>query len=296
MMDKLINIRIRGIVVALAAVVTLGADSAAWAQDATGSGPPAAATVAGDDVPGPGSPQALLSVLTKLSPQNMRALGEMLENDWKDRPEWGEEAVAILKGEGMRPGGGWWKAPQKRYDFRWLRERFDTDGDGAITVGELPENLVGREETFRRLDRDLDGKLLLLDFDWFNRSLSTPRAMMTEYMFMRFDADSNGRISEEEVRNFFRNSDREKLGFLTHEDLFASFDMGIMSGGGGKPLSDADVVRMFFNGELGTMEAGPELEAQAPDFLLPTIDGERNVRLSEHFGKRPVVLVFGSFT
>ncbi|MBM4004577.1 MAG: hypothetical protein FJ295_15060 [Planctomycetes bacterium] len=295
-MYKTGSIRFHGELALLVAALMLSAGFAARAQDSTGSGSPAASATGAGDVPGAGSPQALFSILTKLSPQNMRALGEMLENDWKDRPEWGEEAVAILKGEGMRPGGGWWKAPQKRYDFRWLRERYDADGDGAIKVDELPESIAGREETFRRLDRDLDGKLLLLDFDWYNRSLSTPRAMMTEYMFMRLDVDSNGRISEEEVTSFFKNSDREKLGFLTHEDLFASFDMGIMSGGGGKPMSDAEVVRMFLNGELGTMEAGPELEAQAPDFLLPTIDGERNVRLSEHFGKRPVVLVFGSFT
>ncbi|MFM2095576.1 MAG: hypothetical protein RIS70_2700, partial [Planctomycetota bacterium] len=62
-----------------------------------------------------GSQDALLSVITKLSPQSMRKLGSLLEEDWKAPPEWGQEAIAILKGDGMRPGVGWWKAPEKRY-------------------------------------------------------------------------------------------------------------------------------------------------------------------------------------
>ncbi|MDQ3621703.1 MAG: redoxin domain-containing protein [Verrucomicrobiota bacterium] len=35
---------------------------------------------------------------------------------------------------------------------------------------------------------------------------------------------------------------------------------------------------------------------EAPDFTLKTQDGAREVRLSSFRGKRPVVLVFGSYT
>ena len=34
----------------------------------------------------------------------------------------------------------------------------------------------------------------------------------------------------------------------------------------------------------------------APDFKLRTVDGKREVRLSEFRGQRPVVLIFGSYT
>jgi hypothetical protein len=34
----------------------------------------------------------------------------------------------------------------------------------------------------------------------------------------------------------------------------------------------------------------------APDFTLPVLHGDRTVTLSEEFRKRPVVLIFGSYT
>lgn len=34
----------------------------------------------------------------------------------------------------------------------------------------------------------------------------------------------------------------------------------------------------------------------APDFTLRTVDGKREVRLSDYQGKKPVVLIFGSYT
>ncbi len=34
----------------------------------------------------------------------------------------------------------------------------------------------------------------------------------------------------------------------------------------------------------------------APDFVLPTLKGKETVRLSDFQGKKPVVLIFGSYT
>ena len=41
---------------------------------------------------------------------------------------------------------------------------------------------------------------------------------------------------------------------------------------------------------------GSELGYEAPDFALKSLDGEKTVKLSDFKGKKPVVLVFGSYT
>ena len=40
----------------------------------------------------------------------------------------------------------------------------------------------------------------------------------------------------------------------------------------------------------------PKAGDPAPDFELSDVDGEHSVRLSDFQGKKPVALVFGSFT
>jgi hypothetical protein len=42
--------------------------------------------------------------------------------------------------------------------------------------------------------------------------------------------------------------------------------------------------------------AAPAVGDPAPDFELVRLDGEGKVRLSSYRGKRPVALIFGSFT
>jgi len=49
---------------------------------------------------------------------------------------------------------------------------------------------------------------------------------------------------------------------------------------------------LWKSARAGTLNPGD----QAPDFTLPRLDHTGSVRLSELRGKRPVVLVFGSYT
>ncbi len=44
------------------------------------------------------------------------------------------------------------------------------------------------------------------------------------------------------------------------------------------------------------MNEGPKLNDPAPDFSLKTRDGKESIRLSDHFGKKPIVIVCGNFT
>lgn len=50
--------------------------------------------------------------------------------------------------------------------------------------------------------------------------------------------------------------------------------------------------KMWLSARAGSLQTGDE----APDFSLETYDRKAQVQLSEFRGKKPVVLVFGSYT
>ena len=56
------------------------------------------------------------------------------------------------------------------------------------------------------------------------------------------------------------------------------------------------LLKGFATGELGSIHEGPALGEKAPEFTLRTQDGNDEFRLSQFRGKKPVVLIFGSFT
>jgi hypothetical protein len=52
----------------------------------------------------------------------------------------------------------------------------------------------------------------------------------------------------------------------------------------------------LLSSELGSFHQGPAVGDRAPLFALKTQDGKQEIRLSDYRGKKPVVLIFGSFT
>ena len=60
------------------------------------------------------------------------------------------------------------------------------------------------------------------------------------------------------------------------------------------------------NGEMGSLQEGPDLDDVAPELDLPMVargaDGakleltDRRVKLADALGKKPIALIFGSFT
>ena len=96
-------------------------------------------------------------------------------------------------------------------------------------------------------------------------------------------------------------------GFLTQDDLIPLFmpkkGAGSAQKGkaGGKdakmpPELKKMILKGFFDGDVGSWCEGPQLGEPAPDFTLPTPEGNKSITLSHSFGKKPIVLVFGSFT
>jgi len=247
------------------------------------------------------SPALLEQLLTNLTPEHMQQFGQMLEQDWKTRPEWGEMAVAVLKGQRMGIGSGWWRESLKRYDWSWFQGHYDVDRDGQVTRNELPSDLPQAEQIFDRLDRNLDGRITSADLDPNEPGGPMSPSNMATMLFSRLDKDSNGRLSLQELAEFFAKADREDLGFLTPDDLRATLFTDTESQrpsarAQGPDWSPAEMLRMFLTGQMGWLESGPNFGEVAPDFTLTTHDGARSMTLSESRGKRPVVLIFGSFT
>ncbi len=215
-------------------------------------------------------------------------------------PEAAEMALAILAGKGAGPGAGWFHPGQSRYDWSWLAARLDADRDGVISRQEFK----GPRALFERLDRDGDGQLTRSDLDWSPNSPLARQAQMATMLFRRGDTDTNGRLSREEWGALFEQAARGK-DHLTPEDLRALMfppmrrpqqrPAGKAPAGAGMP-SRWLLLKAMLSGEIGSMCEGPALGERAPAFRLPTQDGKRTLSLADYRGKKPVVLIFGSFT
>jgi hypothetical protein len=246
---------------------------------------------------GPDNASIASLLLGNLSIENMQKLGEMLEGDWQNRPEWGDMAVALLKGEEMAMGMGWWRPAAKRYDWDWLRQRYDANADEIVKRDEWPASVSQADLLFARLDRTRDGQLDAADFTSPTPGGADRMQQMAQFLYFRLDNDSNGRITPDEVTKFFDEADQGNLGFLTPEDLLVGLDdPDDDESGESQGPTPQDMLRMFFRGELGVFESGPALGDEASDFTLPTHDGSRTVTLSSLRGQKPVVLIFGSLT
>jgi hypothetical protein len=83
------------------------------------------------------------------------------------------------------------------------------------------------------------------------------------------------------------------LGLIAHEMRQPPDDISrFMAHLGPVPFILFPFETMWKSARAGTLNPGD----QAPDFTLPRLDHTGSVRLSDLRGKRPVVLVFGSYT
>lgn len=207
--------------------------------------------------------------------------------------------------------------------WRYLAATYDADQDGRVTAEEHGRG----PEVFARLDHDQDGALTPADFRgptpmdrllarlFLMRHLSPPApdappgppgppdADALARGFAAVDADGDGRLSRAEVeRELARPRPHSRVppvprGVHLHAALRASVD------------ADADgylALDEWQDFVAGLARAprpaprpaptGPRPGEPAPDFELPLRDGSGRVRLSEVLARRPVALLFGSWT
>lgn len=251
-------------------------------------------------------------VSVPVNPAVVAKLSELMGRG--DSPEWAQMASELLRGNPfMTNGYGWYKAGQSRMTFEWLKNKYDRTRNGKVVKAELPKYVTARE--FRILDKNRDTVITDEDFIWNkNPVMETGSAQQA---FARMDRDSNGRLTREEMNKFF---DRYADGFeyLTPQDLRRALPFQPPAN---RPTAEQQkkmdfsntplarrfqAMEMLTSGALGSFEEGPNVGDDAPDFELPMMvnDGDfyrlklsgEKVRLSDSKGKKPVVLIFGSFT
>jgi hypothetical protein len=251
--------------------------------------------------------------VTERRPHPERVLADALwRNIWfgADHPMTRESEAAsmlatILKGGMMGGGDGWFGPGQSRYGWSWLAARH-----GITTDDRIPRKVWrGPSEVFDRLDRNHDGALSAADFDWSESSPASREERIYRGWFTKIDADTNGRISRKEWESLFDRLARGR-DYLTADDLRRAFPLVVASGGGkggaksggkgapqGLPRGFKEMLlKGFFDSEVGSPFPGPRVGEPAPDFTLATYDGKQKITLSDYRGKKPVVLIFGSFT
>jgi Ca2+-binding EF-hand superfamily protein len=203
----------------------------------------------------------------------------------------------LVNGSNMGPNSGWFHESESRYGWAWLTGRFDLNKDDILTA----EELKGAASLFRALDRDGDGVVTGEDVDWSPRSRYLQARSQARGRFSRMDQNGNGRISLEEWEKAFEQVAKAKK-FLTLDDIadllyppappVAKAERAVASAG----PSRATLLKGLFSGEIGSAHEGPGLGQEAPAFTLDTHDKSRRISLADYRGKKPVVLIFGSFT
>lgn len=228
------------------------------------------------------------------SPEELAAVADELEKSYGETPppESVRMLIAIARGSQMGAGEGWFGPSQNRYSWEWLAKLHEIDPEEGVIEA---ESFRGPENLFKRLDRNRDGEIGPEDLDWSDRNPWVQQSYMVSRLFRRFDREGDGRVTREDLLAFFEQAAQGKDSLRTEE--FRDALIGGMPGfAPGDMPTQPMLLRGLFSGEVGSLNEGPKLNEAAPDFELKTLDGSRTVKLSDHFGSKPVVLVFGNFT
>ena len=171
---------------------------------------------------------------------------------------------------------------------------YDINHDGVLTEADFPDeswyNGFGpgaaseadrdrnREVTAQeweayldRLDPGKDGEMTQEDF---GRVYSPVMAARMSIVALSYDQDWDGKVTRADYAMLFSDLDRNKDGVLAGDELQTKVGVG------SRPTRPEPAI-----GEV------------APDFELPLADdAEQTVRLSSFKNKKPVALIFGSYT
>ncbi len=178
---------------------------------------------------------------------------------------------------------------ESRFGWKWLAARYDKEATGKL----LPDRFPGTAEVFARLDRNWDGKLTPQDFDWSESGTLNLQKETAFALFKSADKNSDGRLTADEWQAVFAKAVKDG-GSLNDFELEQLIFLPAVKKAERQTRSKG--VESFLERQRKESRKAPELGDLAPDFSLRSPDGQASVQLSSFQGKRPVVLIFGSFT
>ncbi len=164
------------------------------------------------------------------------------------------------------------------------------------TAKSLRKEFGGPTELFDRLDRDRNGTITPADLDWSESSPYWRQFSQANQWIGQ--VGNEGKLTREEWQKLF-DKFSERKSYMNADDVRAMLNPPRPPGalrGPGKLPSKKILLKGLASGELGSASEGPKIGQRAPDFTLATHDGRRTIALSNFRNKKPVVLVFGSFT
>lgn len=244
-------------------------------------------TAAKAGVPDPESPPAPGPELLKYTPEQIEAAYA-----GKPLPEAVKMYLTIVRGGKMTANDGWFGPGQSKFSWATLTALHGDDQATKITR----DQFRGTAEVFSVLDRNRDTEITADDLDWSDQNRWVQQSYMINRFFRKMDRSGDGQLTRQEWDEFYEKV-AEGAESLRSEQLRDAW-LGESSRGfspGDEPGTEL-LVRGLMAGEVGSLQEGPALDAQAPDFELATVDGTDRIRLSALIGPKPVVLVFGNFT
>lgn len=179
------------------------------------------------------------------------------------------------------------KGAKKNFDPAQMLKQFDKNNDGFLEPSELPDRM---RERFPQMDANSDGKLSRDELQKLaGRFGQAPAAVAEDTLFRLLDKNADGKLSKEELQNaakVLEKLDRNKDGMIDRQELGAPAKKQ-----GGRP---GEIITPAAKGEriADKLKVGDP----APDFTLPLVNGKGELKLSSFHGKKPVVLIFASYT